>query len=206
MADNRKAYGLAKEQGIDTTGMSPKEVWQALKEKGVTQDETYSDGNGGTYNPSDEEKKKLKEQGINLDENKSKGKNKAEFFGEEFKGYKGAAAIDKLLKEKRGHIKNAFERPEIGGIDLVWGDESGGLCHTVMRRDEQLKDGTGRTSGIDMARKIPEIIEKGDFTLGAGDRPNITYNDYLVIVKPTFDGEKIKWIVSAMEPQIEYQK
>ncbi len=36
MADNRIAYGLAKKHGIDTAGMSPKEVWKALKEKGVT--------------------------------------------------------------------------------------------------------------------------------------------------------------------------
>ena len=37
MADNRIAYGLAKKHGIDTAGMSPKEVWEALKEKGVTE-------------------------------------------------------------------------------------------------------------------------------------------------------------------------
>lgn len=37
MADNRMAYGLAKKYGIDTAGMSPKEVWEALKEKGVTE-------------------------------------------------------------------------------------------------------------------------------------------------------------------------
>ena len=135
-------------------------------------------------------------------EKKKNGKSKDEFFGEEFKGYKGETAIEKLIKEKRGHIKNAFERPEIGGIDLVWGDDTGGLGHTISRRDEQLKEGTGTTSGIDMARKIPEIIEKGKFSLGAGDRPNFTYNDYLVIVKPTFDGEKVNWIVSAMEPQL----
>lgn len=35
MADNRIAYGLAKKYGIDTTGMSPKEVWYALSKKGV---------------------------------------------------------------------------------------------------------------------------------------------------------------------------
>ena len=35
MADNRVAYGLAKKYGIDTSGMSPKQVWEALKEKGV---------------------------------------------------------------------------------------------------------------------------------------------------------------------------
>ena len=38
MANNRVAYGLAKEYGIDTTGKSPKEVWEALKGKGINQD------------------------------------------------------------------------------------------------------------------------------------------------------------------------
>ena len=38
MANNRVAYGLAKEYGIDTSGKSPKEVWEALKGKGINQD------------------------------------------------------------------------------------------------------------------------------------------------------------------------
>ena len=130
-----------------------------------------------------------------------KGKSEEEFFGEEFTGVKGSAAIEKLLKEKRGHVKNAFERPELGGIDLVWGDNTGGLRHTIMRRDKQLKNGTGTTSGIDMARKIPEIIEKGTFSMGENGRPNITHQDFLVIVSPTFDGKRVNWFVSAMEPQ-----
>ena len=36
MADSSIAYGLAKGLGIDTSGMSPSEVWEALKSKGVT--------------------------------------------------------------------------------------------------------------------------------------------------------------------------
>jgi hypothetical protein len=39
MANNKIAYGLAKEYGIDTKGMSPKEVWEALKEKGVSNEQ-----------------------------------------------------------------------------------------------------------------------------------------------------------------------
>lgn len=137
----------------------------------------------------------------NASVSKKKGKTKDEFFGEEFKGVKGEEAIETLLKEKRGHVKNAFERPEIGGIDLVWGDESGGLGHTIKRRNEQLEQRTGTTSGVDMVRKIPEIIEMGNFKLGAGDRPNFQYQDYLVIIKPAFDGEKVNWVLTAMEPQ-----
>lgn len=68
MADNRIAYGLAKKYGIDTNGMSPKEVWDALKGHGVTQQnaqEKYSsDGNGGTHEPTEAESKRLKELGI----------------------------------------------------------------------------------------------------------------------------------------------
>lgn len=130
---------------------------------------------------------------------KGKAKNKDEFFGEEFKGYKGAEAIEKLLKEKRGHIKNAFERPEIGGIDLVWGDENGGILHTITKREKMLAKGTGHISGFDMVNKIPEIIENGDFNINEKDRPQFTYKDYKVVVKPTFDGKKLNWIISAME-------
>ncbi len=68
MADNRIAYGLAKKYGIDTKGMSPKEVWDALNEKGVTREnaaeKSTSDGNGGTHVATEAEKKRLKDIGI----------------------------------------------------------------------------------------------------------------------------------------------
>ena len=85
MADNRIAYGLAKKYGIDTKEMSPKEVWEALKGKGITQanaQEKYSaqnekrekaekiynsDGIGGEHIPTEAEKKRLKELGIDED-------------------------------------------------------------------------------------------------------------------------------------------
>ena len=38
MANNRIAYGLAKQYGINTEGMKPKEVWDALASKGINQD------------------------------------------------------------------------------------------------------------------------------------------------------------------------
>ena len=55
-------------------------------------------------------------------------------YGEEFKGYKGQAAIDKLLKEQRGHVKGAFHRDDIGDIDLVWGSDTAGLQHIIKQR------------------------------------------------------------------------
>lgn len=68
MADNRIAYGLAKKYGIDTKGMSPGEVWEALKGKGITRqnaEEKYNtDGAGGSHEATPAEKKRLKEIGV----------------------------------------------------------------------------------------------------------------------------------------------
>ena len=68
MADNRIAYGLAKKYGIDTKGMTPKEVWDALNEKGVTRanaaEKYTSDGMGGEHEETPAEKKRLKELGV----------------------------------------------------------------------------------------------------------------------------------------------
>lgn len=49
MADNRLAYGIAKGLGIDTAGMSPKEVCEAIAKKNgvsVEQAQKQADGNG----------------------------------------------------------------------------------------------------------------------------------------------------------------
>lgn len=48
MADNRLAYGIAKGLGIDTAGMSPKEVWEAIAMKqgvSVEQAQKQADSN-----------------------------------------------------------------------------------------------------------------------------------------------------------------
>lgn len=132
-------------------------------------------------------------------EPKKKYKSQDEFFGEEFKGVKGQAALELLLKEKRGHVKGAFKRKEIGSIDLVWGDENGGLLHTIQKRDKLFSKGIGSISGEDMVKKIPEIIENGEFGQDSAGRINIDYGGYRVGIMPKFYDKKINWIVTAME-------
>lgn len=41
MTGNRRAYGLAKRYGIDTKGMTPEDVWEALKKKRITANNAY---------------------------------------------------------------------------------------------------------------------------------------------------------------------
>ena len=130
---------------------------------------------------------------------KGKNKSKEDFFGIEFKGYKNEAAIDKLLVERKGYIKDAFYRAEVGGVDLVWGDESGGLAHTIKRRDAMFNCGVGSVSGVTMVKMIPRIINKGEFGIGKNERPYFKLDGFMVIIKPTYDGKKLNWVLSAME-------
>lgn len=197
--DNRRAYGLAKAKGIDTTGMSPKEVWEALKEKGVTVQnaEKSSDGAGGTHYPSQAEEENLIKRGITDNEN---NKNLPEYdeeeisnlLGKEYKGYKGQAAIDKLIQEKQGHIKAAFHREDIGDIDLLWGNEYLGLQHILTRREEQ---------GIDtneFLKDLAEVIEKGMFKK-KNNRGNFEFwhNGKLAVIAPEYHGNKITYVLTA---------
>lgn len=130
---------------------------------------------------------------------RGKSKTEEDFFGVEFVGYKDNDAIEKLLKERKGHIKNAFYRDEIGGVDLVWGDDSGGLFHTIKRRDAFYKSGIGSVSGETMVKMIPDIINEGDFGIGKNERPYFSNGGFMVIIKPTYDGKKLNWVLSAME-------
>lgn len=136
---------------------------------------------------------------IQVNKTSKKSKSKEEFFGKEYKGVKGQAAIDKLLEEKNGHVKAAFHRKEVGDIDLAWGDESGGLGHTIKRRDEMKAKKKGTISGLEMVNKIPEIIDNGDFDIDSLNRPGFVFDGCRVAIRPAFDGEKLNWIVSAME-------
>lgn len=59
--------------------------------------------------------------------------------------------------------------------------------------------GTGNITGVDMVKKIPDIVENGEFGVDALGRISIAYEKYKVAVNLNFDGAKLNWIISAME-------
>lgn len=95
---------------------------------------------------------------IIIDSNREEKELKS-FLGEEFIGYKGRDAIDKLMIERRGYIKDAFFRKEIGNIALVWGDNKKGLQHIIKRRKE-LKQPLGK-----LFDTLTEVIENGEIEI-----------------------------------------
>lgn len=76
-----------------------------------------------------------------------------DYFGRNYFKYAGKPkeAIDFLLKERNGQVKGAWERKDIGKIDIVYGNDNKGLKHIVKRHIEEQND---FLSQDDMAEKF----------------------------------------------------
>lgn len=113
-------------------------------------------------------------------------------LGEEFTGVKGQAAVNKLLNEKRGHVKGAFHRDDIGDIDLLWGNDRVGLCHILQRRNEQ---GINAENFIEA---LSEVVKKGEFQK-KNERGNFEFwhNGKVVVIAPEYHGNKITYMLTA---------
>ena len=122
--------------------------------------------------------------------NKESEDDAQKILGEEFKGYKGKDAIDKLLKEQKGYIKDAFKREDIGGITLLWGDDKMGLCHIIKRRQETGQNLNG------LLTSLTETIEKGDLSQDRSDII-IRYKGKRVIIKLNVFNKKLTFLMTA---------
>lgn len=120
-------------------------------------------------------------------------KKSSDVRGKEHKGVKGQKAVEKLLQEKNGYVKGAFKREDIGGIDLLWGNDRMGLEHIIKRRKETGQD---LDSILD---SLTNIIEKGSLRIGKNKRWNIQLDDKMAIIKPELDGEEINFVLTAFE-------
>ncbi len=111
-------------------------------------------------------------------------------FGPIYEGVKGREAMEFLLKNKTGEIQNAFTRPDIGSIDLVWGKEGDngyGLAH--------FKD---RKGALD---NLQEVVEKGALEPGRDSSvlliKDVQGSGGLAIVKLDWKGNPKRWIISS---------
>lgn len=127
-----------------------------------------------------------------------------ELLGEEFSGYKGQAAVDKLLEEQRGHVKGAFHREDIGDIDLIWGNMDVGLCHAIEQRQ---KEKNGNEHARDMLNHLVNAVNKGIFD-NQSDRGDFTFvyeeddKKYFVIIAPAYHGNKITYLLTSYSRRI----
>ena len=73
----------------------------------------------------------LMERDQNITPIKEFGTNYAEFY------HDGENAIKKLLVERQGQVAGAFEREELGDIDLVWGNKEIGLNKIIEKHRQK---------------------------------------------------------------------
>ena len=114
-------------------------------------------------------------------------------MGPEYTGVKGQAAIDKLLEEKRGHVKGAFSRKGIGDIDVLWGDDTFGLQHIINRRNNEGFDGES------FVRELPNVIRNGQIRKQSDGRFAITLGDVRAVISPELRDNKLMFLLTAFE-------
>lgn len=166
------------------------------------------DKDGGKSSPSaqgksqagdefDESKVNRDELGRFAEQNKTKADNPPDinsFLGEEFTGYKGQEAVNKLLQEQRGHIKAAFTREDIGDITLAWGNEEQGIAHLIKSRTEK------SPYNVDVIlERLTETIENGQLRKGKSGNFEIWHKGIMVIVRPDYYGEDIRFVVTGFK-------
>ncbi len=131
------------------------------------------------------------------------GENYSEFKGD------GLGAINKLLETKKGFVAGAFYKEGLGDIDLVWGNKDYGLEHILKRRIESyIKKGLepkfAEQRALNLARMIPEAIEKGKVGRDSQGRLKIETKDILVALRDNWQDEplKSKWVITGFEKKV----
>lgn len=90
-------------------------------------------------------------------------------------------AIEFLLKKKEGQVIGAYEKEGFGKIDIVWGDDKGGLRHIRKRHFIEQDD---FSSYEDMAKKITDVLKNGKAgkLSHKGNRISLYKDDYAVFL------------------------
>ena len=104
----------------------------------------------------------------------------------QFRG-KPKEAIEFLLKQREGEAVGALTHPQIGDIDLVWGNEKAGLLKIAQKHPEMLDDLQGKIEQM-------EILQSSD------NRIVLEGNGYRAVVSKMLGQEKTpQWLLMAYE-------
>ncbi len=168
--------------GEQLFGEQPEQTLDEWNEEDHPRDDDGKFGKGG--GKAKEEKKNPVEEKEDI----------SKFLEEEISGVKGHEAIQALMEKKRGFVKSAFHRDDMGDIALFWGDEKRGLSHILKRRQDDKID---VSSFID---DLTDVVEKGEFVrTNEKGRYEIFYNKKMAIVEPEVKNGKITFLLTAFK-------
>lgn len=117
-------------------------------------------------------------------------------YGKEIKNPKGHNPIHTLVKAREGHIKDAYQRPDVPGlehIDVFWGNASAGLMHIIKRRLGNNSE-SGKEHVKNILKNLDDVIRHGSIDKNASDDRNLvlTYNGNKAVISLSYkeDGTK----------------
>lgn len=135
-------------------------------------------------------------------------------FGENYSEYAGKPkeALDSLIDKKSGQVRNAWERDDIGDIDIVYGKKNFGLKHIIGKhvgitedgKEKDFKDEKELTSTVDKLLREGELVK--DFVDENGFRKRIlSLGKHTLVITQTIvvDEDNFKekrWIVTSYDP------
>lgn len=113
-------------------------------------------------------------------------------LGPEYTKVKGQDAIRFLLKQRKGWVRDAFTRDDIGGISLIWGNDGMGLKHIIKRRTEQDIDTN------EFLRDLGEVIEKSsNIRKNEKGRFEIRDGEKIAVINPEITNGKLTFLLTA---------
>ncbi|MDR2625036.1 MAG: hypothetical protein LBC37_01740, partial [Zoogloeaceae bacterium] len=99
-------------------------------------------------------------------------------------------AIKRLLEEKTGEARAVVTREGLGEIDLIYGNEKGGLRHIAENHPEILP-------------RLPAILREGELKEIPGNRKRYLITDKttpeVAVIALDYNGSKKTWVVTAYE-------
>ena len=123
-------------------------------------------------------------------------------FGSVYNQFKGKVlqAVKFLVNHESGDLLGVFHRNDVGDIDMVWGNEGGGLCHILNKHINDKDFPTVK----DLVSRIEDIINKGevDERHSNADKLVLVKDGYLVTIRRNVREKGIKiadknWVLTA---------
>ncbi len=101
------------------------------------------------------------------------------------------ATVDRLMSAKNGEVPAALHHPEIGDIDVVWGNADMGLRHIIEKHGHELAG--------ELVQRLPELIDRMKIARQTDQRISLQGDEARVGVRLDWDGREKRWLVTAFE-------
>ena len=101
-----------------------------------------------------------------------------------------AEAIKTLLRDQDGDVPSVVVRPDIGPIDLIYGNSRFGLAHIAEKHPEVLEQLPDLIANLPVLQR-PEEVGNNRWILGDGR--------YRAVIAPDYYGDPKRWIVTAYD-------